>query len=93
MTLTATLALATAVALAVAVALLAAVWRSDPRAGRSWVRALARLIVESGLRNLPPEQRERYREECGADLAELRRSPCGWWSTPCRPPPAGAASR
>jgi hypothetical protein len=75
MTLTATLLLATAVALAVTVALLAAASRRDPRARRSWVHALAQLIVETGLRNLPPDQRERYHEECGADLTQLGASP------------------
>ena len=72
MILTAMLALAVTAALAVAATTVASVWRHDPVQRHALFEALAYAIVAGSLHCLPPVQRERYREECAAGLADQR---------------------
>lgn len=72
MSLAAALVIAIAATLGVGVALFAFTRGSE---GRGWAIELARAIVLSRLRRLPPEHRDRYREEYEADLDQLRERP------------------
>lgn len=75
MTLAAALVLATVATIAVSAALLACTRNANRAAARSWVVDLAHAIALGGLRCLPREHLDRYREECEADLHELRDDP------------------